>query len=197
MRRDTENVNDPDPFASRRIRVERFLRDRGADTIDHPGGTLLAHLGRVADTLAAWGHDADLQLAGLAHAVYGTDGFDRHLVESPDRSTVVDLVGDRAEALIYLYACCDRSALYPRIDATTARFRDRFTAREFEPAPTDFAAFLELTVANELDVMAQNADLATQHGAGLYDLFARARPHLTPAAWSACHAQLARYHRGP
>jgi hypothetical protein len=60
-------MNDSGPLASRRIRVERFLRDRGADTIDHPGGTLLAHLNRVADTLASWGHDADLQLVGLAH----------------------------------------------------------------------------------------------------------------------------------
>lgn len=46
-------MNDSDPLASRRIRVERFLRDRGADTIDHPGDTLLAHLNRVADTLAS------------------------------------------------------------------------------------------------------------------------------------------------
>jgi hypothetical protein len=40
-------MNDSEPLASRRIRVQRFLRDRGADTIDHPGGgTLLAHLNR-------------------------------------------------------------------------------------------------------------------------------------------------------
>ncbi|MEC3954228.1 hypothetical protein VMT65_14410 [Nocardia sp. CDC153] len=183
-------MNASDSLASRRTRVERFLRDRGADTIPHPGGTLLAHLGRVADTLAAWGHGPDLQLAGLAHAVYGTDGFDRWLVELSDRPTVVDLLGPHTESLIYLYASCDRSAVYPRIDAAPVLFRDRFTGHEFEPAPSDFQAFLELTVANELDVMAHNDDLATKHGAALYDLFARVRPHLTPAAWSACHAQL-------
>ncbi|MGW4244033.1 DUF6817 domain-containing protein [Nocardia sp. NPDC004722] len=191
MNDDTESVNDHEPLASRRTRVERFLRDRGADTIDHPGGTLLAHLGRVADTLAAWGHDADLQLAGLAHAVYGTDGFDRWLVELPDRATVVALVGERAEALIYLYASCDRKAVYPQIDSTPIPFRDRFTGREFEPATKDFQAFLELTVANELDVLAHNADLAAQYGPPLRELFTRVRPHLTPAAWSACESQLA------
>ncbi|MVU76820.1 hypothetical protein GPX89_06105 [Nocardia sp. ET3-3] len=188
-------MNDPDSLAARRTRVERFLRDRGADTIDHPGGTLLSHLGRVADTLASWGHGADLQLAGLAHAVYGTDGFDRWLVELPYRATVVDLVGKDAEGLVYDYAACDRAAVYPRIDATPVRFRDRFTGHEFEPAAADFRAFLELTVANELDVMAHNTDLANRHGAALYDLFTRVRPHLTPAAWSACHAQLAHYPR--
>ncbi|WP_051178927.1 DUF6817 domain-containing protein [Nocardia concava] len=183
-------MTDTEPLASRRTRVERFLRDRGADAIAHPGGTLLAHLGRVSDTLAAWGHDADLQLAGLAHAVYGTDGFDQYLVELPDRPTVIDLLGPDAESLIYFYASCDRAALYPRIDATPLVFRDRFTGTEFEPTTRDFHAFLELTVANELDVMAQNSDLATKHGAALYGLFTRVRPHLTPAAWNACHAQL-------
>ncbi|MFE3189954.1 DUF6817 domain-containing protein [Nocardia sp. NPDC059240] len=180
-----------EPLASRRTRVERFLRDRGADTIPHPGGTLLAHLGRVADTLASWGHDADLQLAGLAHAVYGTDGFDRRLVELSDRATVVELVGERTESLIYFYAACDRKAVYPGIDSTPVLFRDRFTTREFVPTPTDFHAFLELTVANELDVLSHNPELTAEIGQPLYDLFSRVRPHLTPAAWSACHSQLA------
>ncbi|AYF78494.1 hypothetical protein D7D52_36965 [Nocardia yunnanensis] len=184
-------MNDHDSLASRRARVERFLRDRGADTIDHPGGTLLAHLRRVADTLAAWGHTPDLRLAGLAHAVYGTDGFDQSLVDLSDRATVVDLVGPVSESQIYLYACCDRSAVYPRIDASQPVFRDRFTGREFEPTPTEFRAFLELTVANELDVLAHNSELADRYGPPLLDLFTRVRPHLSPAAWSACESQLA------
>ncbi|MGV9834811.1 DUF6817 domain-containing protein [Nocardia niigatensis] len=184
-------MKEPESLASRRNRVERFLRERGADTIDHPGGTLLAHLGRVADALAAWGHDGDLQLTGLAHAVYGTDGFGLSLVESSDRAMVVELVGARAERLIYQYGSCDRGSLYPRIDMDPVRFRDRFTGIEFEPAEPDFRAFLELTVANELDVLAQNAELATEYGPGLYDLFARVRPRLSPAAWAACEARLA------
>ncbi|MEU6585306.1 DUF6817 domain-containing protein [Nocardia sp. NPDC046763] len=184
-------MNEPESLASRRNRVERFLRDRGTETIDHPGGTLLAHLGRVADTLAAWGHDGDLQLAGLAHAVYGTDGFGVSLVELSDRATVVELVGTRAEGWIYQYAACDRETVYPRIDAVPVRFRDRFTGGEFEPSEPDFRAFLELTIANELDVLAQNAELATKYGTGLYELFARVRPRLSRAAWSACEGQLA------
>ncbi|WP_230329486.1 DUF6817 domain-containing protein [Nocardia aurantiaca] len=186
-------MKDSEPLASRSSRVERFLRDRGADTIDHPGGTLLAHLRRVAGTLAAWGHDGDLQLAGLAHAVYGTDGFDLALVELPDRPMVVELVGARAEALIYQYAACDRGTVYPRIDATPVVFLDRFTGGEFEPTALDFKAFLELSVANELDVVTQNAKLGAEYGPGLYQLFSRIRPHLTLAAWSACGSRLASF----
>jgi hypothetical protein len=47
-----------------------LLRKQGADTIDHPGGTLLAHLERVRETLAAWGNDEVVQLASLCHATY-------------------------------------------------------------------------------------------------------------------------------
>ncbi len=34
-----------------RVRAERFLLDHGAAEIEHPGGTLFAHLCRVADQL--------------------------------------------------------------------------------------------------------------------------------------------------
>lgn len=52
-----------------------LLRKLGAADIAHPGGTLVAHLQRVQRQLAEWGARPALQLAGLCHAFYGTDGF--------------------------------------------------------------------------------------------------------------------------
>lgn len=52
-----------------------LLREFGADTIAHPGGTLLTHLQRVQARLATWKARPALQLVGLCHAFYGTDGF--------------------------------------------------------------------------------------------------------------------------
>ena len=105
--------------------VRAWLRDRGAETIDHPGGTLYAHLGRVHDRLGALGHDPHVQLAGLAHAAYGTDGFDLTLLDVTDRDTLRELVGDRAEALIYLYGACDRSRTWqPLSPALLAEVRE-------------------------------------------------------------------------
>ncbi|QIS14472.1 DUF6817 domain-containing protein [Nocardia arthritidis] len=173
-----------------RVRAERFLKECGAEDIPHPGGTLLAHLGRVADVLAGWGATSDIQLAGLCHAVYGTDGFDRWLLDPADRHRMVELIGERAEALVYLYGSCDRATVYPRLTATPVLFRDRFTGREFEPDDAELRAFLELTAANELDVMAHNAELAAKHGAALFGLFEQTRNYLSPRAWSACRAQL-------
>jgi hypothetical protein len=79
--------------------VQEWLRQRGAETIEHPGGTLYAHLCRVHDRLGTLGLGTDLQLAGLTHAAYGTDGFDVVLVDRADRSVLQDLIGEDAEVI--------------------------------------------------------------------------------------------------
>jgi hypothetical protein len=81
--------------------VAALLRSRGAESIDHPGGTLFGHLERVQRRLAGLGAGADLQLAARAHAVYGTDGFDVALLALSERPLLSGLVGDRAERLVY------------------------------------------------------------------------------------------------
>lgn len=181
-------MRDREDNALRRNEIEKFLTEHGADTIPHPGGTLLAHLIRVADVLATWGADVDLQWAGLCHAMYGTDGFNQSLLEPSERPRVAALIGARAEALVYMYGSCDRSAVYPRLDTTPVLFRDRFTGLDHESSDTDLRAFMEITVANELDVMAHNAELAAQHGAALYALFERSKSLLSERAWQACRA---------
>src|ERR687886_2611498 len=85
-----------------------WLRERGADRVPHAGGSLYDHLGRVHDRLAALGLGADVRLAGLTHAAYGTDGFPACLLDVADRIVLRRLVGERAERMVYLYAACDR-----------------------------------------------------------------------------------------
>ncbi|MFJ3921898.1 DUF6817 domain-containing protein [Streptomyces sp. NPDC090022] len=174
--------------------VARFLRSRGAAAMDHPGGTLLDHLGRVAEVLGRWGAARDVRLAGLCHAAYGTDGFGPHLMETAERGTLAGLIGERAEAIVYLYGSSVRDVLYPQIGGPgPVTFRDRFTGAVHEPAEADLRALMEITAANELDVLAHNADLAARHGAALYGFFARGGELLSPGARAACERQLAPY----
>ncbi|MFJ2888225.1 DUF6817 domain-containing protein [Streptomyces sp. NPDC087305] len=174
-----------------RAAIDAFLRDRGADAMPHPGGTLLTHLGRVQGLLAEWGADAAVQTAGLCHATYGTDGFAPNLLPVADRATLIALIGERAEALVYLYASCDRGAVYPRVDGTTEfAFRDRFTGRELSPPADQLRAFLDITAANELDVLGHNTELAERYGPGLHALLTRAGTLLSPAAREAVSRQL-------
>jgi hypothetical protein len=165
-------------------RITEFLLGRGAGQLPHPGGTLYEHLVRVAALLAEWGADEDLQVAGLCHACYGTDGYDQALLGPDERPVLTALAGVRAESLVYLYGSCDRAAVYPALGQDgPVPFRDRFTGRTHRPPERDIRAFTELTAANELDVMRHNAALAARHGAALRQLFAGARPRLTDAAW--------------
>lgn len=162
-----------------------YLRGLGAEGMPHPGGTLLEHLLRVSRRLAGWGADADIQLAGMCHAAYGTDGFAKSLTGLTDRAVLADLIGERAEALVYLYGSCDRAVTYPRL-GTDPRpaFRDRFTWLDVDPPTEDLRAFLEITAANELDVFEHNKDLAARHGPGLYGLLRSVRGLLSPNAWT-------------
>jgi hypothetical protein len=171
-------------------RIKEFLLGHGAGELPHPGGTLYEHLVRVAALLAEWEADQDLQVAGLCHACYGTDGYPGALLGLDERPVLTALAGVRAESLVYLYGSCDRAAVYPALGkAGPVPFLDRFTGRTHTPPERDIRAFTELTAANELDVMRHNAALAARHGAALRQLFAGARPRLTDAAWRAWSGQ--------
>lgn len=180
-----------EPASDNRSVVEEFLRSRGAAGMAHPGGTLLEHLIRVRRRLADWGTPPEVQVAGLCHAVYGTDGFAQSLLDLADRAVLVELIGEHAEALVYLYASCDRTATYPRLrEGRQPVFRDRFTAADLDPDTEDLRAFLDITAANELDVFEHNEDLATRYGPGLYLLLEPAHALLSAAAWEAVRREL-------
>ncbi|GAA3390738.1 DUF6817 domain-containing protein [Streptomyces roseoviridis] len=164
--------------------AHELLRARGADTIDHPGGTLLSHLDRVEARLAAWGARDDLRLAGLCHAFYGTDGFAESLLPLERRADLAAAVGPAAEELVYFYASCDRDFSYPGLAAGDGLFRDRFTGEEFVPTARQRADFAELTAANELDVLAVNAVFRQRYRTPLLRLFTRWRPLLGEAAYA-------------
>ena len=49
---------------------------------------------------------------------------------------------------------------------------------------------MEITAANELDVVTHNEELASIYGTELLDLFVRGRDLLSPSAWEACETVL-------
>src|SRR5262249_57096491 len=107
--------------------MSELLAARGAAGISHPGGTLLAHLQRVHALLAQWGERPAVQLAGLYHAFYGTDGFATALGSPGRRDELAAVIGEEAERLVYFYASCDRRFSYPRLAESPGPFQDRFT----------------------------------------------------------------------
>lgn len=172
-------------------RAEALLRDLGAGALAHPGGTLLAHLRRVRSRLAAWQARPALQLAGLCHAFYGTDGFPDALLPLDRRTELAAVIGPEAEAIAYFYASCDREASYPALAEPGARFHDRFTGARQIPSPGLLRDFADLTAANELDLADHDPAFRERWGPDLLALFTRFRPLLSQAAWDDCRRVLA------
>ncbi|GGU92748.1 hypothetical protein GCM10010260_29360 [Streptomyces filipinensis] len=172
-----------------------ILQAAGAEEIEHPGGTLLAHLKRVSALLAAWGARPALVSAGLCHAFYGTDGFPVALLDLGRRAELVEAIGVEAEALVYFYASCDRTSSYRGLTDDAGAFVDRFTGTHTHPSLAARRDFAELTAANELDIAAISPEARSRHGADLLGLFTRWRPLLSEPAWAHCRTVLGRSDR--
>ncbi|NUT25940.1 MAG: hypothetical protein HOV84_08475 [Streptomyces sp.] len=168
--------------------AETLLKDLGAESVPHPGGTLLVHLRRVHTRLADWNARPALQLAGLCHAFYGTDGFPTALLPLDRRGELAEVIGAEAEAIVYFYGSCDREAVYPTLADPDTPFRDRFTGRSHTPDTPLRRDFAELTAANELDLADHDPAFRERYGPDLLALFTRFRPLLSRAAWTDCLA---------
>lgn len=162
--------------------ADELLQAAGAGSLAHPGGTLLDHLRRVQLLLDEWGAALEVQLAGLCHACYGTDGFPVALLDIAQRPCLVKVIGAEAEALVYLYGSCDRARTYPQLGKPVVELQDRFTGQTTIPEQVSMRAFAEITAANELDVIRHNQTIATEHGPALDQLFSRSHRLLSPPA---------------
>jgi hypothetical protein len=147
-----------------------WLRERGADEIEHAGGSLYEHLGRVFDRLGRLGLDDDVRLAGLTHAAYGTDGFAVSLLDVTDRRTLRRLVGEQAELQVYRYGGCDRGHTWRALPVSRA-IRSRFTGACYSPTPAQLRAFVDLSIVNELDVAEHDPRILQRYGDYFRDIF--------------------------
>lgn len=158
-----------------------LLMVRGADELDHAGGSLYVHLHRVAKRLGSLGASDTLVLAALAHAAYGTDGFPTHLFDwRTERPVLESVIGPAAEAIVYRYGACDRQTTWRDLaeHRTTA---DRFTGTSEELGAEDLRDFVDLTIVNELDVLDNDAEQAVRLRPYLQELLPRWRSLASPA----------------
>jgi len=171
---------------AREASIADLLRSRGAEGIDHPGGTLHAHLERVQQRLARLGAPEMVQLAARAHAVYGTDGFDVPLLGLDERSLLAGIIGADAEQLVHRYGACDRNRTWDVL-ADTARVWNRFTgASEVLDGPA-LRALVDLSLVNELDVAEHAPGFLDQHGDYFRRLTGAWAPLLSPSVLTDAH----------
>ena len=98
-----------DPLAKA---VIELLEREGAGGLRHGRGrTLLDHLVATYAVVRRWGQPAWLQRAALIHSVYGTDAFRSALLPLSQRDDVIEVAGERAERLAYLFSVTPRGPL--------------------------------------------------------------------------------------
>lgn len=158
-----------------------LLLVRGADEVEHAGGSLYVHLYRVAKRLADLGASDELVLVGLAHAAYGTDGFPTPLFDwQTERSVLEAVVGPAAETQIYRYCACDREPTWQDL-AEHHTIANRFTGTSEELDGDDLRDFVDLCIANELDVLDHAPRLEPTLRPYLRELIPRWQPLASPA----------------
>lgn len=152
------------------------LLDLGANRFPHVAGSLARHLRGTEALLRRWGNRNALCLAGLYHAVYGTEGIRGSLVRLDGRPSIAHIIGSEAEHIVYLYGACARARFHPRIGTRDQlRFVDRFTMSEYAIAEATLRDICELTLANELELASSSEAFRTEYRADLLDLFDRMR----------------------
>ncbi|MBM2622405.1 hypothetical protein JIG36_43575 [Actinoplanes sp. LDG1-06] len=170
-------------------RVRAWLRDRGAESIPHAGGSLYEHLGRVHERLRGHALGEDEQLAGLTHAAYGTDGFPVVLLDVTARQELRDLIGPAAEALVYRYGGCDRDRTWRALPQTQTVW-SRFTGHAESPTPAEVRAFADLSIVNELDVYERSDEIAAKAGDYFRSVFPTWAPLASPSVMEDCRRTL-------
>ncbi len=164
--------------------LSSLLLVRGADEIEHAGGSLYVHLHRVAKRLTSLGASDTLVLAGLAHAAYGTDGFPTHLFDwQVERPVLESVIGPEAELLVYRYGACDRETSWRDL-AEHRTVTDRFTGTSEELGGDELREFVDLTIVNELDVLDHAPELDSKLRPFLQEQIPRWQSLTSPAVLS-------------
>lgn len=161
-----------------------FLRSNNADSINHSNGNLLDHFAGTAQLLEEWGNRPEMCLAGLCHAVYGTEGFQQSILEPSERDQLRAIIGEAAEAIVYFYGSAERNFFCPSIDRGTVTFRDRFTGEEFEPDAELLRDCLELMLANDVEIAARMQQFRAYTQPYNTELFLRCRSYVSEAGFA-------------
>ena len=130
---------------------QAFLHDHGAATAGHGVQTLIEHLQGVAGLLTTYGARAALCDAGLFHSVYGTESYQGQTIPLELRPRVVELIGEEAERLAWLFGVMKKESFYALLVAGGGSIIHRQLGETIPLSRQDMGDLCDLTVANWLE----------------------------------------------
>jgi hypothetical protein len=145
-------------FVLRPVDVEAFLIDAGAPQFEHANGrNLHDHLIGTREILRRWLQPRWVQDAGVVHSVYSNEVYRKQLIPLTQRDRVRGVVGERAEALAYLFCVLSRRSLFAAIEARVRSVGDGLLVKRTDSSevkwvnPCDAAHLLLLHMANHAE----------------------------------------------
>ncbi len=122
----------------------------------HKAGTFRHHLVGVARSLALWQQPRDVRLLGLLHSVYGNAFVDLVKFDAAsERGRLAELVGERAEHLVYLFCTMSRTQFVQRvmagqIEADGSMVLEK-NGQPMRLTPFEVAAFIIVSMADSIE----------------------------------------------
>lgn len=151
------------------------------------GRSLSAHLRGTREILRAWRQPRWIQLAGLFHSIYGTEEYEKPVLNFEQRSDLRSLIGRRAERLIYLFAACRKQDIVAAASAASrSQKRVRIPARsggaQIGVPREDLFALVVVLMANQAEQAAARDHLPGPWLAGFSSLhrLLEEEPGITP-----------------
>lgn len=131
-------------------RLLSFLRSVGADALPHSNRHLLDHLIGTERLLAEWECDNVVRRAGLFHSIYGTNVFKTTSVSITERSKIRNLIGKKAERLVFLFCVSKRPSAF--IEALgSGQIRNRYSEEQIVVSRIELEHLIEIECANLIE----------------------------------------------
>lgn len=90
-------------------KCDKFLKQSKASHLAHSEDySLFDHLIGTYQTLKEYGASDYVCMAGLFHSIYGTSIFNEKTLQHSERSQIKDIIGEKAEELVYVFSMIDR-----------------------------------------------------------------------------------------
>jgi len=140
----------------------KYVEEKIPVFLDHTGSAAFdEHLKGVQAVLRFWKSPLYLTRAALFHSVYGTEGFQGFSIPLSERSSIKNLIGEKAERLSFWFCMVDRSTLDktvfdwtgPLPPSTILKMKSRPELGAFEILlkKEEWLDFVELTLSDWLE----------------------------------------------
>ena len=130
-----------------------FFQEIGAADLRHTHKTYLAHGISVYTDLKKWGCDEELCRVGMFHSIYGTEKFQAFTLPLERRGELGELIGERAERLVYLNCVVVRASIEPNLESAEGPFaiEDRIAGAKVELSREDFDDLVRVHLCDWLE----------------------------------------------